>query len=352
MSIEAINWVLLKAETLDPTETVVLLGLANHAQRDGSCTWPSISTLAGYSRISERTVQRTLRALEDRDVILRGDQRANEWKLRGGYRPVVYDLPMEPEDYLRPAELAALRGDNLTPLKAGRGDTGVEGGVTPVADKPSLDPSVVSYESADADRVTRLQDPIRIQPSTERQVKKRSTGPRRVVPAEESPTGSRTVGIRTSTERVRITRESRESISRPNSGGGLAKEFGQRAAEAKLTGPQQLNGAALARSLTRWMSEGNNPDSPDRIRSMFDRFFENPGGSEEYPLWRRFLSEAPKLRNIERRTAPTDWAQAEINQRKYLEVQAAAGDIRAENALSGANKPWLTAKHKESANNV
>lgn len=225
----------------------------------------------------------------------------------------------------------------------GEGGTGTMGGKSLSTSEKDF-----SYESAGAEGVDRL--PHRVQP-TSRPTKK-STGPRRIVPAEESPGTSRTVGIPTSTERVRHTKAAREAISRPDSGGGLAAEFGQRVSEAGLSGPQAVNGPALARRLTDWMQAPNNPDTPERIRAMFDRFFEKPGGSEDYPLWRRFLSDGPRLRSTERKAAPTDWAQAQVNHRQWLEERAAAGDIRAENALSGANRPWMDPKYapKESAN--
>ena len=42
---------------------VVLLMIANHSRSDGSGAWPSVKTLAKESRLSERTVQRSIRRL-------------------------------------------------------------------------------------------------------------------------------------------------------------------------------------------------------------------------------------------------------------------------------------------------
>jgi hypothetical protein len=62
LSVQAISWVIEKSRHKG-NSFVVLLMIANHAKSDGSGAWPSIKTLSKESRISERTVQRTIRRL-------------------------------------------------------------------------------------------------------------------------------------------------------------------------------------------------------------------------------------------------------------------------------------------------
>lgn len=78
MSIEAINWALTKApiprDRRDASSlAAVLVGLANHASPDGTNAFPSVGTLTQYTRLSERSVQNALRALEELGLIRPGD---------------------------------------------------------------------------------------------------------------------------------------------------------------------------------------------------------------------------------------------------------------------------------------
>lgn len=131
MSIEAIAWVLNDAPIPEKTPagtphpsslTIVLLGLANHAARDGSDAYPAVPTLAKYARLSDRQVQRCLQALVEYGLIKPGDQRIVEAKIADPTkRPVVYDLVMEAQ---------VSRGDSVSPRKpeskkpqVSRGDT-------------------------------------------------------------------------------------------------------------------------------------------------------------------------------------------------------------------------------------
>jgi hypothetical protein len=91
MSIEAVAWALNTADVQDATEVLVLIGIANHAAKDGTGSRAGQATLAHYARCSDRTVRRKLAALEDRGLIRRGDQRAAEHIPRN-VRPVVWDL--------------------------------------------------------------------------------------------------------------------------------------------------------------------------------------------------------------------------------------------------------------------
>lgn len=95
MSIEAVAWALNTADVADATEVLVLIGIANHAAKDGTGSRAGQATLAHYARCSDRTVRRKLSALEGRGVIRRGDQRAAA-HIPASVRPVVWDLVMMP----------------------------------------------------------------------------------------------------------------------------------------------------------------------------------------------------------------------------------------------------------------
>ncbi|WAL45708.1 helix-turn-helix domain-containing protein [Rhodococcus pyridinivorans] len=127
MSIEAITWALERADIPSPTPpgmpsapalTVVLLGLANHASRHGADAYPSVRTLAGYARISERQVQRCLKALAALGLISKGDQERIAATIpREDRHPVLYNLSMN-------------RGDTSSPCSPERGDKVERDGVT------------------------------------------------------------------------------------------------------------------------------------------------------------------------------------------------------------------------------
>ena len=95
MSLKAMIWVRESAPTRTATEIVVLYSLADRANDDGTGAWPSRATLADEARCSRATINRVLRDLEDRQVIVRGDQTILD---RHNYprdrRPVVWDLNM------------------------------------------------------------------------------------------------------------------------------------------------------------------------------------------------------------------------------------------------------------------
>lgn len=130
MSIEATSWALNVDTVPDSTARVILLGLANHASRDGSAAWPSVATLAEYAVCSGRTVQRKLRDLEALGLLQKGDQRLVT-HLPADRRPVVYDLPVG-VTICRP-----VTESGVTPMTR-RGDTAGTDGVTPLSPKPSM----------------------------------------------------------------------------------------------------------------------------------------------------------------------------------------------------------------------
>ena len=94
MSFQASSWALRDAPVGgDMTARMLLMVLAEFANPDGRGAYPSVETMSKLMRKSERTVRANLAKLEDMGVIRRGDQRLVD-HLRGGYRPVVWDLAM------------------------------------------------------------------------------------------------------------------------------------------------------------------------------------------------------------------------------------------------------------------
>lgn len=100
MSVEAVTWALnlapVPADKNGQPNTAcafVLVGLANHADPDGTATFPSARTLARYARLSVRCVRTALDRLEEAGVISpcdpaiiaarirRGDRRPQGWNL-------------------------------------------------------------------------------------------------------------------------------------------------------------------------------------------------------------------------------------------------------------------------------
>lgn len=67
MSLKASSWAWEQA--IPGTQKLVLLALADYAGRDNASAWPSVATLAERCSIAERTVRRSLEALEAAKLI-------------------------------------------------------------------------------------------------------------------------------------------------------------------------------------------------------------------------------------------------------------------------------------------
>lgn len=80
-------------EACKPLEFRVLTKLANVAAQDGSRAYRSIAEMATELKVSQRSIQRALKALEDERFILRGEQR-HLAHLRADRRPTVYNINM------------------------------------------------------------------------------------------------------------------------------------------------------------------------------------------------------------------------------------------------------------------
>ncbi|WNM72833.1 helix-turn-helix DNA binding domain protein [Arthrobacter phage RedFox] len=143
MSLQAMVWALKTAPVPDPISHLVLIGLADHANDDGTGARPSVAVLAEYARCSARSVQRKLRDLEECGLIVRGDQRSVE-HLRSDRRPVVYDLNLT----MRGVSVSHAVDNGVT----GNGERGATldqtgchagpNGATRLADRTVLEPSL------------------------------------------------------------------------------------------------------------------------------------------------------------------------------------------------------------------
>lgn len=115
-------WANSPAEGID---RLVLLAIADQAADDGGNAWPSVSTIASKAKVSERTVQRSVRRLAER-----GELVVQETAGKHGvnvYRVVMECQPVTPSDS---------HPDTLAPVtespRQNDGVTGEAQGVTPV----------------------------------------------------------------------------------------------------------------------------------------------------------------------------------------------------------------------------
>lgn len=166
------SWVMDDAPVLNTTEMVVLYALADQAKDDGTCAWPSHSTIADKTRCSRRTVIRHINELERRGLITRGDQR-HVAHISADRRPVVWNLNIK----LTRHNSDSTGCQNVTPVDDGvtstvaRGDSGGIHGVTSSAQRgdtgvtqPILNPSInpsLTHPTADGGKLDQVNDPFK-----------------------------------------------------------------------------------------------------------------------------------------------------------------------------------------------
>jgi len=86
-------WAIEQQEVTEPETQLVLICLANYAGADGANAFPAIGRLMRDTRLSERTVRRHLRKLEQMSLIRKGNQAIAAAHIqRADRRPTVYDL--------------------------------------------------------------------------------------------------------------------------------------------------------------------------------------------------------------------------------------------------------------------
>lgn len=126
MSSTAVHWAMYRARTSEAAHKLVLMALANHADKHGRGAYPSAGTIAEAMQLSVRTVQRYLVALEEDGLIVRGDQ-ARAAHIPPRHRPIVYDL--------------AIRQGDVSP-----GGSDTSPGADPIRQRTRSDTSPVSYK--------------------------------------------------------------------------------------------------------------------------------------------------------------------------------------------------------------
>lgn len=123
MSIQAMVWALRQQVVTDASARHVLLCLANYAGEDGRAAFPSASTLAIDTGLSERTVRSKLDLLESQGAIVKGNQAiAAAYIDRADRRPVCYNIVLTLTE--EPGASAAPRDDE-------RGANGAATGCNP-----------------------------------------------------------------------------------------------------------------------------------------------------------------------------------------------------------------------------
>jgi len=126
---------------LPPSEKLVLLVIADHADDEGGNAFPSVRRVARRASMSERSVQRILRRLCDCGLVEIEENKGGTWDYRSDRRPNRYRIVgvtgLSPRggDGVTP-EVA--RGDNL----GARGDTEGTDGVTVVSPNTSIELSI------------------------------------------------------------------------------------------------------------------------------------------------------------------------------------------------------------------
>ena len=99
MSNIALSWAF-KCHVGNSSAKAVLIYLADRADDDGTAAYPKIATIVNVTELSERTVRSSLKLLQERGFIRRGDQRYARLG-KGGrnrlpqYCQVVWDLAVE-----------------------------------------------------------------------------------------------------------------------------------------------------------------------------------------------------------------------------------------------------------------
>jgi hypothetical protein len=73
LSVQALSWVLDEVRGLKAPERIVLLVLANYADKDNASCWPSIKTIARNCELTPETIRLTIRKLEAKGL-LRAEQ--------------------------------------------------------------------------------------------------------------------------------------------------------------------------------------------------------------------------------------------------------------------------------------
>jgi hypothetical protein len=124
---------------LPTAEKMILLVIADHADDDGRNAWPSIATIARKASMSDRQAQRYVKSLCDRGLVRCEAQAGGTRDMRDDRRPNRYTINVRA--LVNGVTPVTSREPNGVTLRASRGDTQGQNGVTPMSPKPSGEPS-------------------------------------------------------------------------------------------------------------------------------------------------------------------------------------------------------------------
>jgi DNA-binding transcriptional ArsR family regulator len=145
MSNEAMN-LARKIRGLESSEKFVLIILADYADQDLSC-FPSVDRIMAETELSESTVRRALRVLQDRGLVsVEHRRRANGTQTSSRYALLMTEQPFTVTP-CQPAPMTPKQPSPVTPRPAGR----------PVA--------VAPRQPVTATPLTTLEPPLRLEPS-------------------------------------------------------------------------------------------------------------------------------------------------------------------------------------------
>lgn len=144
MSIKVMTWVWAHSPA-QGTDRLILLAIADSADDDGGNAWPSEATLADKAKVSERTVRRSIRSLEEMGVLTVEPHAGGLPETRPDRRPNRYKVHMTTGQIDRAdTEREDTGGQNGRTSATERADTRVR---LTVLD-PSKDPSMFAIERA------------------------------------------------------------------------------------------------------------------------------------------------------------------------------------------------------------
>lgn len=118
-------WAIEQQQVTGATARHVLLVLANYADHEGRCAFPSAATLARNTGLTERGVRMKLAELQKLGAIRLGNQAIVAAHIdRADRRPVVYDLCITGVNPVHPAKTGGISKQHGVNVAAARGEGG------------------------------------------------------------------------------------------------------------------------------------------------------------------------------------------------------------------------------------
>lgn len=102
------------APTDNPSEMLVLLTIADHADDDGANAYPGIARIARRCRLSERRVQQIIKDLEGRGLLMVENQAGGSYDTRSDRRPNRYTLLVDGVKHGSPRSPDGVKSDAET----------------------------------------------------------------------------------------------------------------------------------------------------------------------------------------------------------------------------------------------